>query len=43
MQDIVHDTWWWQLDPINGYTVWGFYQFITSTGDLVNRSQVVDV
>jgi len=43
MQDTIHDTWRWQLDPINGYTVRGFYQFITSTGDLVDRSQVIDV
>jgi len=43
LQDSVHDTWRWALDPIPGYTVRGAYRFITTTGDMVDRSLVDDV
>jgi len=43
LQDIVHDTWRWLLDPTHGYTVRGAYSFITSTGTQVERSHVDDV
>ena len=43
LQDTVHDTWRWVLDPISGYTVQGAYRFFTTTGDVVDKSLVDDV
>ena len=43
LQDTVPDTWRWLLDPIHGYTVKRAYSFLTSTGDMVDRSNVDDV
>jgi len=43
LQDAVHDTWRWLLDPIHGYTVRGAYTFLTSTGAMVDMSNVDDV
>lgn len=43
LQDTVHDSWRWILDPVQGYSVKAAYRFITDTGVMVDRSQVVDV
>jgi len=43
LQHNVHNTWWWLLDPIHGYTVRGAYRFITTTGDMVDMSLIDDV
>jgi len=29
LQDASLDRWWWILDPFNGYTVKGAYQYLT--------------
>jgi hypothetical protein len=43
LQDDVHDTWRWQLDPVHGYSVRESYRFITNTGDMLDRTLVDDV
>jgi len=43
LQDEVNDTWRWLLDNSGGYTVKGAYTFITTTGEPLNRSPVLDV
>ena len=43
LQDDVNDTWRWLLDTSSGYTVKGAYTFITTTGEPLNRSLVIDV
>ena len=43
LQDTIEDTWRWCLDPIHGYSVSGVYRFLTTSGDLAGRSQVIDV
>ncbi|XP_024636284.1 uncharacterized protein [Medicago truncatula] len=43
LQENANDTWRWLLDTANGYTVSGAYSFITTSGDLVDRSPVDDV
>ena len=43
LQDSVHDTWRWLSEPIHGYTVRGAYCFLTTTGNMVDRSLVDDV
>jgi len=43
LQDNVHDTWRWLLDPIHGYSVRESYWYITNSGDMVDRNLVDDV
>jgi len=43
LQNTVHDSWWWFLDSVHGYSVWGVYRHLTSTCDVVDRSLVDDV
>ena len=43
LQDTVDDTWRWLLDHIHGYSVRGAYRFLTTSGELVDRSQVIDI
>jgi len=43
LQDNVHDSWRWLLDPIHGYSVKSSYRYITTTGDILDRSQVDEV
>lgn len=43
LQDTVHDTWRWMLDPTHGYTVRGAYHFITTSGDMVDMFLIDDV
>jgi hypothetical protein len=43
LQDTVQDTWRWLLDPIHGYSVHGAYRFLTSSGELAGRAQVIDI
>ncbi|XP_024634720.1 uncharacterized protein [Medicago truncatula] len=41
--DNVHDTWRWHLDPVHGYSVRESFRFITSSGDMVDKTLVDDV
>jgi len=43
LQEHIEDTWRWLLDPTHGYSVRGAYSFLTTSAELVDRSQVVDV
>ena len=43
LQEHVEDTWTWLIDPNHGYSVRGAYSFLTSSTELVDRAQVVDV
>jgi hypothetical protein len=43
LQDTVHDSWKWLLDPARGYSVKSLYNYITNTCEIVDRSQVDDV
>jgi hypothetical protein len=43
LQENVHDTWRWLLDPIHGYSVKGAYHFLTTTGQPLDRTLVDDV
>jgi len=43
LQDIVEDTRRWLLDPIHGYLVRGAYRFLTTSGELADRSSVLDI
>jgi hypothetical protein len=43
LQVTVEDTWRWLLDPIHGYSVRGAYRFLTTSGELADRSQVIDI
>ena len=43
LQENVEDAWRWMLDPIHGYSVRGAYRFLTTSGELVDRSQVDDI
>lgn len=43
LQDNVHDTWRWHLDPVHGYSVRESFRFITSSGDMVDKTLVDDV
>jgi len=43
LQENVEDTWRWLLDPIHGYSVRGAYCFLTTSSELVDRSQVVNI
>jgi len=38
LQDIVEDIWRWRLDPLHGYSVQGAYCFLTTSGELADRS-----
>jgi len=42
-QENVEDTYRWLLDPLHGYSVRGAYRFLTTTADLGDRLQVVDI
>jgi len=42
LQETVHDTWRWLLDPIHGYSVRGAYHFITKSLCLCGASFVRD-
>jgi len=42
-QKHVEDTWQWLLDLIHGYSVRGAYRFLTTSTELVDRYQVVDI
>ena len=43
LQDTVHDSWRWMLDPAQGYSVKVAYRFITDTCVMADMSQVDDV
>ena len=43
LQDTVHDSWSWSLDPVHGYSVKAAYRYITDTCVIADRSQVHDV
>lgn len=43
LQDNVHDTWRWLLDPTHGYMVREAYCFLTNNGELVDMTLVDDV
>jgi len=43
LQDTVRDNWRWLLDSIHGYSVKGAYSYLTSTGAMVDRSNIDDV
>ena len=43
LQDNVHDTWRWQLDPIRGYSVRESYRYITNSDVMLDRTLVDDV
>jgi len=43
LQETVHDTWRWMLDPIHGYSVWSAYHFITKPSEVVDMSLVDDI
>jgi len=43
LQDNVHDSWRWQLDPIRGYSVKESYRYITNSDVMTNRTIVDDV
>jgi len=43
LQENVEDTWRWLLDPIHGYSAQGAYRFLTTSADVLDRSQIVDV
>ena len=43
LQDNVHDTWRWQLDPIRGYSVRESYRYITNLDVMIDRTLVDDV
>jgi len=43
LQAHVHDRWKWLLDHIQGYSVHGAYQFLTSADAPLNRERIVDV
>ena len=35
LQEHIHDSWRWLLDPIHGYSVVGTYRFLTSAEELM--------
>jgi len=43
LQDHIHDRWKWLLDPIQGYSVCGIYQFLTFADEPVDRGRVINV
>jgi len=43
LQDNVHDSWRWLLNPAHGYSVKAAYHYITATRENTDRSQVADV
>jgi len=43
LQDHIHDRWKWLLDPLQGYSVCGTYQFLTLVDELVDRGRVINV
>jgi len=42
LQDSVHDSWRWLLDLVCGYSVRGAYHHITSSGERMDKTLVVD-
>jgi len=40
LQENVNDYWRWLIDPVHGYSVREAYRYITSNGELVDRSLV---
>lgn len=43
LQDHIQDSWRWLLDPIQGYSVGGTYQFLTSSDEPEDRGVVHNV
>jgi hypothetical protein len=43
LQENIDDTWRWLLNPYHGNSVRGPYHFLTTSGELVDRSLVADV
>ena len=43
LQENIHDTWRWLLDPAHGYTVREAYCFLTNNGNFVDRMLVDDI
>jgi len=43
LQENVHDTWRWQLDPIRGYSVKGVYRYITNSEIMLDTTLEDDV
>ena len=43
LQENVHDTWRWQLDPVRGYFVKEAHRYITNSNVMLDRTLVDDV